>query len=175
MIDEEQEWLKTQFLDRSPDHDMVMGSSSDVIDNESDGGDEDERDDDYVPGCYELDIGENPFLWRSKIWVRADYIRVYEAIESRYNFCYFSNTPQSVVLTGHPGTGECGRPICKHSHLSSTKEKLSACSMHYVGAVPKGSQLFGTMDLRLTCLWRTAYTKWLRTFKRITSRSLSGP
>ena len=62
-------------------------------------------DEDFIPGCYELDISPNPV---SKIWIGAEYIRVYKHTESRYDLCYKRCRAQAVVYTGHPGAGESG-------------------------------------------------------------------
>ena len=80
MVDEEREWLnlKTQ----SPDH-----STDDVI--------MDDTDDEFISGCYELDISPNPVSDVEKIWIRADYIRVYKYTESKYNLCYKRRRAQS--------------------------------------------------------------------------------
>jgi hypothetical protein len=58
------------------------------------------------PGCFTLDLGVDS--WGSILWVRQDYLRL-------YNFCeMYSNKGEtlggkarSVVITGHPGVGEC--------------------------------------------------------------------
>jgi len=103
MVDEEREWLnlKTQSADHSTDDDVIMDDGYDE-DTDVDG------DDEFIPGCYELDISPNPVSDVSKIWIRADYIRVYKYTESRYDLCYKRRRAQAVVYTGHPGTGEWG-------------------------------------------------------------------
>jgi len=107
MGDEEEEWLKTQSQDRSKDDGLDDGD--DAMDDAEDTNNDANVDDEFTPGCYMLDTDNNPFLPRvPRIWIRADYIRIYKFIESRYDRCYSSRKGQAVVVTGHPGIGECG-------------------------------------------------------------------
>jgi len=57
------------------------------------------------PGCYMLDIGIEglPF---PKIWIRAEYIRIFAYLEYHYNHKRAHNLAPSVVMTGQPGIGE---------------------------------------------------------------------
>jgi hypothetical protein len=105
MIDEEREWLnsKTQSLNHSTDDDNDV-----IVENRDDVGTDADGDDEFIPGCFELDVSPNPVSDLSKIWIRADYIRVYKYTESRYDLCYKFRRAQAVVYTGHPGTGEWG-------------------------------------------------------------------
>ena len=104
MVDEEQEWLnlRTRSKSHSTDDDVIMddGYDEDRDDTDADG------DDEFIPGCYELDVSPNPVSRLSKIWIRAEYIRVYKYTESRYDLCYSRGNAHAVVHTGHPGTGE---------------------------------------------------------------------
>jgi hypothetical protein len=75
------------------------------LDNRNDA-DVDNSDHEFMPGCFELDTTDNPLLPVPRIWIRADYIRVYKYIEARYDRCYSSPKAQPVVITGPPGTGE---------------------------------------------------------------------
>jgi hypothetical protein len=104
MVDEEQEWLnlRTRSKSHSTDDDVIMddGYDEDRDDTDADG------DDEFIPGCYELDVSPNPVSRLSKIWIRAEYIRVYKYTESRYDLCYSRGNAHAVVYTGHPGTGE---------------------------------------------------------------------
>ena len=61
--------------------------------------------DDFIPGCAILDIGiENlPF---QKIWIRADYIRVYNFLEDFEAPQATNNVAPGAVITGQPGIGE---------------------------------------------------------------------
>ena len=65
------------------------------------------------PGCYSLDIGVKG-LQTSKIWVRADYIRVYDSCNQIYEdaMCQLFNFRISIAITGQPGVG-------KHIFISS--------------------------------------------------------
>lgn len=107
MDDEEREWLdlKAQSRDDSTDDDVIMddGDDDDTDDTDADT----DADGELIPGCYELCICPNPVSDVSKIWIRADYIRVYEYAESRYDLCYRRRKAQAVVVTGPPGIGEC--------------------------------------------------------------------
>ena len=72
--------------------------------------DEDELDgeatdehDNIVPGCYPFSVG----IENITVWIRADYIRVYEALQGYYEKAtkQSGRTP-SAVVTGQPGNGE---------------------------------------------------------------------
>jgi hypothetical protein len=92
MVDEEQEWLRTQ---------PAIGVG-------------DERDD-ILPGCYVLDIGMDigiNGIDYSRIWVRAEYLRVYNELQNFYDVHVQAAEKKmwgpapSAVLTGQPGIGE---------------------------------------------------------------------
>jgi hypothetical protein len=102
MDDEEREWLdlNAHSRDDSTDDDVI-------IDDGDDGDTDTDEDGELIPGCFELEISPNPVLDDvSKIWIRADYIRVYEYAEARYDLCYRRRKAQAVVVTGQPGIGE---------------------------------------------------------------------
>ena len=64
-----------------------------------------DRTTDIGPECYGLDLGIE--LRHSELWVRQDYIRIYDYCSERYEegpTCV-SDTPRSVVITGQPGVG----------------------------------------------------------------------
>jgi len=114
MDDEEREWLdlKAQSRDESTDDDDIMDDrdyedTDDGDDEDTDDTDTTDADGELIPGCYELCISPNPVSDVSKIWIRADYIRVYEYVESIYGLCYHRRKAQAVVVTGQPGIGEC--------------------------------------------------------------------
>ena len=69
---------------------------------------DDDADDEFLPGCYELDVDPNPVSDVDTIWIRAEYIRAYDYTESRYDLCYKRRKAQAIVFTGHPGAGELG-------------------------------------------------------------------
>jgi hypothetical protein len=114
-------WGKGLERDHSKDDDLIvdetdamdtddsgMENSADLNLDNSDDADVDDGDHDFISGCFELDTSDNPLLPVPRIWIRADYIRVYKYIELRYDRCYSSPKAQSVVVTGPPGTGEFG-------------------------------------------------------------------
>jgi len=105
MADEEREWLNltTQPSDHSDDDMSMDGGYGDtgVADVDMDVSDK------FIPGCYELDISPNPVSDVETIWIRADYTRIYEYTESKYDLCYKRRRAQGVVITCQPGGSEC--------------------------------------------------------------------
>jgi hypothetical protein len=106
MKDEESEWCDTQ---------PVSGGSLGVADQDGDERmdlDEGERmdeDDDVISGCYVLDIDIDG-LGMSSLWIRADYIRIYNFLQAHYdNYAKPRSRAPSAVLTGQPGSGEFSR------------------------------------------------------------------
>lgn len=61
--------------------------------------------DDINPGCYFLEIGIDglEYPW---IWIRADYIRIYDALEIHYPRPTCPYRAPAAVITGGPGIGE---------------------------------------------------------------------
>ena len=57
---------------------------------------------DIGPGCYVLDLGIK-FLYPSKLWVRQDYIRIYDYCREEAPTA--TEDSRSVVITGQPGIG----------------------------------------------------------------------
>ena len=66
----------------------------------------DDQNNDIISGCYVLDIDLG--LEYEKIWVRAEYIRVYEYLEDYYEktCARANNVAPGAVITGNPGIGE---------------------------------------------------------------------
>jgi hypothetical protein len=64
-----------------------------------------DRTNDIGPECYGLDPGID--LKNSELWVRQDYIRIYDYCSKRHEEGPTSVTkmPRSVVITGQPGVG----------------------------------------------------------------------
>jgi hypothetical protein len=64
-----------------------------------------DRTHDIGPGCYGLHLGVE--LRDSELWVRQDYIRIYDYCSQRYEEgpTTTSERPRSVVITGQPGVG----------------------------------------------------------------------
>ena len=62
-------------------------------------------DDDIISGCYMLDI-DIKGLRLSKLWIRAEYIRVFNSINAFYDEPPLIPRAPCVVVTGQPGIGE---------------------------------------------------------------------
>lgn len=80
-----------------------------VGDENADAGDEDV---DLLPGSPVLDayfVG-NP---NPRFLIRAEYIRIYEYVESVWAQPAGQGNPPAVVITGHPGIGKNACPICR--------------------------------------------------------------
>ena len=101
MADEEQKWRNAQSL---------MPVEGSRLGNERQGGydpmdvDVSEEEDDVIEGCCFLEL-DNEDLNISNIWIRAEYIRIYNALESCLESCYqkaFKRAP-AAVITGQPG------------------------------------------------------------------------
>jgi hypothetical protein len=80
MKDEEEEWRKAQPLfseagDEPRGQDQNWDESMDV-----DG----DTNDDIMSGCYALNVDVKAIVYPS-IWIRADYKRIYDAVEQHYN------------------------------------------------------------------------------------------
>jgi hypothetical protein len=104
MAIEERAWLSTQ-PGRRGDEDQDGTDALDVDVHESiDEDSEMDMDDEYISGCYLLDVA---VLMNRKMWIRAEYIRIYNAIEIHYkkNPAPSYRAP-SAVITGQPGVGQ---------------------------------------------------------------------
>ena len=65
---------------------------------------------DVGPGCFLLDLGIESFAF-SRLWVRKDYIRLYDVCNTYFNeIINLHVPPPSVVITGQPGIGACSPP-----------------------------------------------------------------
>ena len=105
MADEGQKWRDAQ---------PPMPVEGTGLGNELQGGDEpmdvdvsgeEELDDDIIEGCYSLEIGIEGFEF-PRIWIRAEYIRIYDALEDRYRERSYPYLAPAAVITGQPGIGE---------------------------------------------------------------------
>src|ERR1700722_7090551 len=67
-------------------------------------------DDDLIPGCDFLYSDIETFPYR-KIWIRAEYIRIYDAIEAWYDEPSILPMAPAMVITGQPGIGEFWFPF----------------------------------------------------------------
>ncbi len=84
---------------------------------------------DFLPGCAILDIGigDLPF---QKIWIRADYMRVYDYIESCEAPTQTVNLlPPAAVVTGQPGIGEFF--FCRFETLLTCMRKGKSVWIYY--------------------------------------------
>jgi|SRR6266550_5481428 len=105
MEDEEQEWRNAQLA--MPMEGSGLGNehwgedeSMDVDMSEEQG-----LDDDFIKGCYflEIGIGSTPL----RIWIRAEYISIYNVLEAHYQKPSYANRRAPVaVITGQPEIGE---------------------------------------------------------------------
>ena len=67
-------------------------------------------DDDVIEGCHFLEIDIEGFAY-PKIWIRAEYIRIYDALEMYYKTPSYPNLAPAAVVTGQPGIGESWYPF----------------------------------------------------------------
>jgi len=63
------------------------------------------EDDDIIPGCYALRINIEG-IEQKEIWIRAEYIRVYDYLEMFYDRMVYEKQTPGAVITGQPGIGE---------------------------------------------------------------------
>jgi hypothetical protein len=113
---------------RAIDEDEGKGRAIDKDDNETMEEDELEgeatdEDEDDIPGCYPFSVGIEDIT----VWIRADYIRVYEALEDYYKKAMKrSGRTPSAVVTGQPGIGESrySLPLCRAQNCALRQEFL---------------------------------------------------
>jgi hypothetical protein len=60
---------------------------------------------DYREGCFPIRFGKGLLIPDSEIWVRADYLLLYDRIEEHYNRMTELSHTGAVILTGQPGCG----------------------------------------------------------------------
>jgi hypothetical protein len=117
MAVEEQQWHST----------IIGGELGDEHQDGDERMDEDENNgtdlgDDITPGCYVLDFGIEGLEF-SKIWIRADYIRIYNYLEIRHRTPGFpQGRAPAAVITGQPGIGEF-LSIALSEYYSHTQRK----------------------------------------------------
>ena len=95
---------------RKDGNEQKSGEGGEDEDEEKEGEDSEEDEvgiDDYIEGCYVLDI--NIVGIESSIWVRAEYIRILDRIVKLHNNLTRSNRIEKmsycVIITGQPGIG----------------------------------------------------------------------
>jgi len=116
MVEEEEEWKLNNPRAADDDSDNDSDSDNDNDEDDEDEDDYDEDEDDYYefeigPGCCALDFGIENFE-RSKLWVRRDYLQIYKYCGKHHDKAknFSGRVAPSVVITGHPGVGECSTP-----------------------------------------------------------------
>lgn len=95
--DEVEKWWTT------PESYIITGRGLEATSNE-----DEETDDDEVgldPNCCVLTI-DTPLHMRRKIWVREEYVRMYDCFEARHQEFITRDHSTVTVLTGQPGIGE---------------------------------------------------------------------
>jgi hypothetical protein len=110
---------------RAIDEDEGKGRAIDKDDNETMEENELEgvADEDDIPGCYPFSVGIEDIT----VWIRADYIRVYNALEDYYKKAMKrSGRTPSAVVTGQPGIGESRYllPLCGTQNRALRQEFL---------------------------------------------------
>jgi hypothetical protein len=126
MKEEEQQWRDSQmsedrrsraqgedeYMDQNMDEGMNQDANS-VTEDSTVTEDADvteivnvDEDEDIIEGSYVLDTGIRTI---KKIWIRTDYIRIYDCLEKQYNDAAKVDLEPGVVITGQPGIGEFTR------------------------------------------------------------------
>ena len=82
---------------------VINEDDTEAMDEDKLEGEATDEDDDVIPGCYPFSVG----IENITVWIRADYIRLYKALEDYYEQAtkQKGRTP-SAVVTGQPGIGE---------------------------------------------------------------------
>jgi len=151
MVEEVQQWSNAQLSeDRGGDYqssedervdeggDVPMDVEDITVDptETTDGGEHD----DIIPGCCVLHIDIGAIR---KVWVRAEYIRIYGYLEEQYNDCLVKVGNPGAVLMGQPGIGEFS-PIAIVTVLfmfhAKKKARVSGSTMPYAGIARKRSR-----------------------------------
>ena len=78
---------------------------SDLLDKHEDKSAEGGEDDEIGPGCHILDIGI-PALGCMKLWIRKEYIRVYNYCNDYMEANWNGQLSPSMVIMGSPGIGQ---------------------------------------------------------------------
>lgn len=124
--------------------------------------DVDDVDDNIIPGCYAFNIDVEG-LELSKIWIRADYIRVYNSLDSLRDVTTASIFQRvGAILTGEPGIGEFPLSLRQTSTNYVQREERLRCVMRYADALQKGSQSSGIYFSLVICFLKKASMKLSR-------------
>ena len=119
--------------------------------------------------CYGLDLAME--LKCSKLWVRQDYIRIYDYCVKRHQEGPSSaeERARSVVVTGQPGIGALLSSVISSS-LSNTpsreKARHTGSRMQCAVVLEKKSLFFGTLMAIASFSW------WMESFSRMSSKYL---
>jgi hypothetical protein len=148
MAVEEQQWLSTQphVTGRRGDENVDGTDTMDEDVNESiDEDSEMDTDDDYISGCYLLDIS---LLRNRKMWIRAEYIRIYNFLEAHYKKDPApSHRAPAAIVTGQLGVGQFQSVFVGATTNilhSFSKERAFGSTTPYVGGLLKRSLSYGT-------------------------------
>jgi hypothetical protein len=132
------------------------------------------------PECFGLDLGVN--VKESKMWVRQDYIRIYDYCSRRHQEGPSSVTARarSVVITGQPGVGvflfsvaacaPSNNPSCekvKHIGRRTRSVVVSANRSHFFGTEAASVSYLSKME----CLNKTSIVSPLMTLRHFYGRS----
>jgi len=87
------------------DNEKMVADETAVVDETMDEATTIDPDDDIIPGCYMLDIDIDG-LELPKLWIRAEYIRVFNSVNDYYDNPPSAHKAACAVVTGQPGIGE---------------------------------------------------------------------
>ncbi|EDR05961.1 uncharacterized protein LACBIDRAFT_329135 [Laccaria bicolor S238N-H82] len=111
MVVEEQRWLKAQQASPATGSEYGLRDQEgeermDAVDNETmDEATTMDPEDDIISGCYMLDIDIDE-LELTSLWIRAEYIRVFNLVNAYYDKPTSVRRAPCVVVTGQPGIGK---------------------------------------------------------------------
>ena len=155
MLHEEQEWRNSQQPISAVGDELETDDRMDMDFDLNDVGA------DVIPGCYVLNI-DIEGIERSKIWIRADYIRVYNYLETiNDGTSKAEGVAPSATITGQPGIGEFPFRFIRlvPMHALCGKGRASGCIMCCADALQKGSQSSGIGKGLVCCLSKKASIK----------------
>ena len=178
MADEEQQWLNADQEGKERIHAVVnekmVVDETAVVDETMEEATTVDPDDDIIPGCYMLDIGIEGLI--PKLWIRAEYIRVFNSLNAYYDELSFIDKAPCAVVTGQPGIGELVTSLdCFKNDTFASKARVYGSITLCADALPKGDRSFGTSNSAATCLWRRASTRCLTIFRELNSNHSLGP
>jgi hypothetical protein len=148
MLHEEQEWRNSQQPIPAVGDELETEDRMDIDFDVND------VDADVIPGCYVLNIGIEGLEY-SKIWIRADYIRVYNYLEKiNDGTSKAEGIAPGAIITGQPGIGEFPFRFIRlvPMHALCGKGRASGCIICCADALQKGSQSSGIGTSLVFCL-----------------------